>query len=199
MPFVDNARNLMLNTFRTSATHASLHSAFPGATGTNEVTGGGYARQAATYNAAASGAVTLSGTLTFSVPAGNVAWLGAWSAVTAGTFYGYAPNGGFTAIDNFTVSTSTDTITAIAHGYSDTQQIVFFGGTPPGGLTEGTIYFVKASTADTFQVAATSGGAAIDLTSVGSLLCVISRITVEVFASAGSATVSTFTHNLNMA
>ena len=199
MPFVDSARNLMLNSFRTSATHASLHSAFPTSSGTSEVTGGSYARQPATYNAASGGATTLSGTLTFSVPAGSVAWMGAWSALTAGTFYGYAPNGGFTAIDNYTVSISTDTVTAIAHGYADTQQIVFFGGTPPGGLTEGTIYFVKSSTADTFQVAATSGGVAIDLTSVGSLLCVVSRITVETFASAGSATVSTFTHNLNMA
>lgn len=72
---------------------ASMHTASPGGTGANEVTGGtpAYARQQVAWNAATGAVTAISGTETFNVPAGvTVAWLGLWSAATAGTFRGQA-------------------------------------------------------------------------------------------------------------
>lgn len=64
-------------------THLSLHSADPGTTGANEVTGGGYARLVPTYTAAASGVADLSAPLDFSTPASQtVSHLGMWAGTT---------------------------------------------------------------------------------------------------------------------
>lgn len=199
MPFTTTAKNAMLDALRVLMTHTSLHSSFPGSTGLNEIAGGSYARQATSYNAAAGGEVALTAAELFDVPAGaTVAWIGAWSALSAGTFYGYAPNGS-TGVFDFTVDATTDVFTAPAHGFTDGQTITFYGGTPPGGLTEGTTYFVRDATTDTFKVAATAGGVAINITSVGSQLCVVSRIVVETFVAAGQVNLTTFSHNLNLA
>ncbi len=68
----------------------SLHSADPGTTGANELAGGSpaYARKPATWNVVGNTA-TLQSDVTFNVPAGStVAFVGATSAVTAGTFRG---------------------------------------------------------------------------------------------------------------
>jgi hypothetical protein len=198
MPLTNNAKHAMLSQLATLMTHTSLHSSFPGATGVNELTGGAYARQPTAYSAPASGEMTLSGPELFDVPAGaTVQWIGGWSALTAGTFYGYAPNGS-TGVLEFMADVATDFVTAPAHGFANNDQIVFYGGTPPGGLTEGTVYFARNITADTFQVALTSGGVAINLTSVGSALCVVSKIVTETFAAAGQVNVTTFTHSMNL-
>lgn len=68
--------------------YVSLHSGDPGDTGLNEVSGGSYARQNATFSAAASGATANTNELTFSdMPAvTGVAYAGVWDAVTAGNF-----------------------------------------------------------------------------------------------------------------
>lgn len=71
----------------------SLHTADPGATGLNEVTGGApaYARKAITWAAAASGNADSSSAPVFDVPsATTITHVGFWSALTAGTFYGSA-------------------------------------------------------------------------------------------------------------
>lgn len=67
------------------------------------------------------------------------------------------------------VDTATDTITDIAHGMTDGYAVQYQhgGGTAVGGLTSYGQYFLVNVTADTYQLAATEGGAAIDLTSVG--------------------------------
>jgi hypothetical protein len=71
------------------ALYASLHTADPGTTGTNEVTGGSpaYARKSLTWTAGSSdGVVTASAT--FDVPAStSITHAGIFSASTAGTFY----------------------------------------------------------------------------------------------------------------
>lgn len=67
----------------------SLHTAAPGSTGANEVTGGSYARQSITWNAWAAAATTSSNGQTFSgMPseAGNL-YIGLWSAASSGTYY----------------------------------------------------------------------------------------------------------------
>lgn len=159
---------------------ASLHSAYPGTTGASEISGGApaYARKAITINAASGGSRALNAAVTFDVPASTVRWLGFWNA---GVFIACAPNGGATP-KNFMAIPSTDTVYSTTHGWSDTQKIVFFG-TPPTGLTEGTTYFVRDSATDTFKVAATAGGVAIDLTAASSFGCVVCAITETVYAA----------------
>jgi len=85
------ARNTMLDALGTSAAYASLHTADPSTTGTNEVTGGSpaYARKSVSWNAASSGTTkTTSADITFDVPACTVAYVGLFTALTAGTFLG---------------------------------------------------------------------------------------------------------------
>ncbi len=199
MPHTTAAKNAMLTSLASVITHIALHSSFPGTTGLNEVAGGSYARKSVSHSAPSGGAMDITASQLFDVPAGaTVAWVGFWGALTAGTFYGYAPNGA-TQINEFTADAATDVITSPAHGFADTNQIVFYGGTPPAGLTEGTIYFVRDATTDTFKVAATSGGVAINLTSAGSNQCVVSRIVVEIFVGAGQVNVTSAANNLNLA
>ena len=168
---------------------ASLHTAFPGTTGASEVTGGtpAYARKTIVVNAAAGGVRALNTAVVFDVPASTVRWLGFWNGAV---FAGCAPNGGATP-KNFVSLTTSDLVYCPAHGYADTQKIVFYNGTPPTGITEGTVYFVRDATADTFKVAATSGGVAIDLTGPSSFGCVVAAITEDVYASQGTHTLST--------
>lgn len=91
MPLNDAARNAMLNNLGGLITHASLHTADPGTTGTSEVAGGTYARQSITWNAAATSNLDNLANPVFNVPAATtVTHVGFWSAVTAGTFYGSA-------------------------------------------------------------------------------------------------------------
>jgi len=89
--FSTDAKNSMLGGI--NPTYASLHTADPGATGINEVTGGtpAYARKAIVFDAAAAGARALSVDATFDVPACTVAYVGYWTAITAGTFLGSDP------------------------------------------------------------------------------------------------------------
>jgi hypothetical protein len=69
------------------AAFVSLHTADPGTTGASEATGGGYARQACTWNAASSRAKTNSTVLTFTTTGSTAnTHFGTSSAVSAGTF-----------------------------------------------------------------------------------------------------------------
>jgi hypothetical protein len=93
MPYSILGKNAMLNALGALAVFASLHTADPGESGTNEVTGGSpaYARKAITWNAAASGSMDDSNVPVFDVPAATtVSYVGFWSLVTGGVFYGSA-------------------------------------------------------------------------------------------------------------
>lgn len=66
----------------------SLHTGDPSTTGADEVTGGTYARVAATWNTPASGSVTNNAALSINLPASTtVTYFGVWSASTSGTYY----------------------------------------------------------------------------------------------------------------
>lgn len=187
MPLTDAGRNLALDGLAGGATFASLHTGDPSTTGANEVTGGSpaYARKSITYAASASGQKSNSAAITFDVPASTVAYVGLWSAVTAGTFYGYFPAGGFTPMSANLDATS-DAFTSYAHGLANTNQVLVYdvmAAGLPTGFTEGTIYFVVSATTDTFQLSATSGGAAITVTTSAEV--VVQRILPEVFAAQG--------------
>jgi len=98
MPYSTAGKNLMLDALRgtnptVALAYASLHSADPGDTGANEVTGGtpAYARKAVTIGAASAGAIAATNQPVFDVPPGTtVTHVGFWSAVSGGTFLGYA-------------------------------------------------------------------------------------------------------------
>lgn len=178
-----HAKNLVLDAFIID--QVSFHTAFPGTTGTSEVTGGSYARPNALFNISSGGARLLSASISSPVPACTINWLGLWGE---GSFQMAVPNGGATP-KNFSVVPSDDLIYSTSHGYADTQKIVFFGA-PPGGLTEGVTYFARDCLTDTFAVAATSGGTAIDLTTGASAGCWCIAITEQVYGAPGTHTVT---------
>lgn len=184
------AKNTMLNALTIDT--ASLHTAFPGLTGANEVTGGSpaYARQAVTFGAAAGGTRALSAAVTFNVPATTVRWFGFW---VSGTYVGYAPNGGTQLL--FQIDVTNNMVRSTAHGQSNGTKVVFFNSTVPGGLTEGSVYFIVNATTDTFQVSATSGGSPVTLTSTGSG-CAMATIIEDVYAAQGTHTLNTDSYGL---
>lgn len=70
-------------------TYLSLHTADPGTTGANEVSGGvpAYARKAITWNAGTVDGSIVSDPITFDVPAGtDITHVGMWDAVLAGNY-----------------------------------------------------------------------------------------------------------------
>lgn len=195
MPISTAGRNAALGGL--AVTHASLHSGHPGDSGANEISGGGYARVAVTFAAASGGVRAQTGSADFTVPAGaTVQHVGFWTALTGGTFLGFQPLGSQPARE-FVAELAGDLIRSPAHGLANGQQIVFVGGTPPGGLVAGTVYFVVGAATDTLQVAATSGGAAIDLTTQAASDCQLVRIIPEIFGSAGTLTISSASLALN--
>lgn len=87
------AKNAMLDSI--GITKVSLHTASPGETGLNEVTGGTYAQKTITMNAASAGNLDSSSTPIFDVPSGvtithvgfwNAATFKAWGTITSETF-----------------------------------------------------------------------------------------------------------------
>lgn len=69
------------------------------------------------------------------------------------------------------VNTGTDTITIIAHGFTNGQEVTFVStGTLPGGLIAGTPYYIRSAAANTFKLSLSPNTAPIvfvDLTTTG--------------------------------
>ncbi len=206
MRFADLAAQRMLNVLDESggagvgATHLSLHSAYS-STGTNELTGGSpaYARKAATWAAASGRSKATSASMVFDVAAGStVRWVGLWDAVTAGNFLGMTPNGGGTPEAFVVPVIADDTLEAPGHGFSNVQMVVVWavpGVALPTGLAEGTVYHVRDATTDDLKLAATAGGAAIDITAVGAGM--LQRIVEETFGAQGTHTISSATMSID--
>jgi len=74
-----------------------------------------------------------------------------------------------TGLAPVTATAADDLLTYTAHGLADGTPVALYFNSSAGygGLTSGTRYFVRDSAADTFKLAATSGGAAIDITTDG--------------------------------
>jgi hypothetical protein len=103
----------------------------------------------------------------------------------AGTYQLACRVGSFTATDRavdkmVTFNLSTDTATATAHGLAADDQVTFTAttGTLPTGLLEQTTYWVRSGglTADAFTVAATPGGALLDISGTASGTYRVSRL-----------------------
>jgi len=84
-----NGLNVQVSGLTAVAVYASLHTAEPNASGSNEVSGGSYTRESISWNAASSGTATSSANIVFDVPTSTtITHLGYWSASSGGTFYG---------------------------------------------------------------------------------------------------------------
>ena len=90
-----NLANAMLNgirntSFAVAATYVQIHTADPGASGTNAVSVGSTTRPAIAFAAASSGALALTGTAPVWTNGGTgetITHISIWSANAAGTFY----------------------------------------------------------------------------------------------------------------
>ena len=151
----------------------SLHSADPGETGTNEVTGGSYGRQQVAMTVTGN-TVTNDAIESFSgMPAGDVVGWGIWDASVAGNCFwtGWFSTVGRVGVVDAAGITSNDIISP-AHGVVADDRIVLEaieGETTPTGITAGTLYYVLSAglTTDTFNLSATSGGAEVDISAKG--------------------------------
>ena len=206
MPYTPIAKNMMLDALCraeapvTPIGDASLHSGFPGNTGANEISGGSpsYARKSITFNKASAGSSDSSNQPVFDVDASTtIRFVGYFASGSPDEFLAYAPIGNVSFIDEFSVDVAGDNIDAIAHPFSNDQNIVFLDGTAPGGLTEGTVYFVVNSATDLFQVSLTQGGGAITLTDQGDDSVEVHRIVEETFGAQGTFTLTDADLDLN--
>lgn len=168
--------------------YIGLHTADPGEAGdatTSEATFTGYARIAV---ARSSGGWTVSGNsvtnaaaITFAQNTGSDQTVGFFS-ISAGTDgagsevitrYGPLIASGATWLP-FTAKTD-DTITIPSNPFSVDDRIVLaaaYDGTLPTGTTQGTIYWVKTSSGNDITISTTQGGSAVDVTAVGSGVCI---------------------------
>lgn len=199
MPLNDNGRNACCTGGLGNAIlYVSAHTGIPDSTGSNEATGGSpaYARQSVTWAAASTGTRANSGALTpLDVAAGTYYALGFWSAVTAGTFYGWVPlNGtlkGYGTVDTAGV-TSNDIVSPV-HGLAANDRVILnsvFGSSLPSGLNATTAYHVISTglTTDAFRISTTQGGSAVDITGAGELFW--QKIIPETFAAQGQISVA---------
>jgi hypothetical protein len=108
MSFAVGAKNTMLDAL--TPTHLSLHDADPGTDGSNEITGGSYARVAATFAAGSGGSRVANAGYEFDVPAGADVTHGAvWDSSTyLGSFD--VTDESYTGAGKFTVTSATLTI-----------------------------------------------------------------------------------------
>jgi hypothetical protein len=177
--------------------YLNLHSALPGRSGnqgTSVATYGNYAaksvaRSSGALSVSSTGIVTLVADQSFpqSSASGNSGYLPCWSlGTTSGAgvilFQGALIKSGTAAVP--CTATTTDTITAPAHGAVADDRVLFMKGgsvSLPAGLTEGTVYWVRSGpTTDTLTVSATQGGAAVDITAAGSgVMYVLNGFTVD--------------------
>lgn len=94
MPLTSATRDALLGgtSVASLCTHASLHTADPGSSGTSEITGGSYTRVPITWSAPSGGSETLTAAVTLQIPAGTTfTHFGLWSALSSGTFRGGNP------------------------------------------------------------------------------------------------------------
>lgn len=90
-----------------------------------------------------------------------------YSATTSGELdmYGLSKVGPMDLTDDDVLDLTGDTFTLSGHGLTNGDQVVFhsLGDTAPTGLTSGNTYFVVGVSGADFQLSATSGGSAINM------------------------------------
>lgn len=81
---------------------------------------------------------------------------------------------------------TTDTFTANAHGLSNGTRVWISAGTLPTGLSTSTNYYVVNTAANTFQLSATQGGAAVNATGAGAGILVTIQYDYKVNLGTGT-------------
>jgi hypothetical protein len=203
----DTVKNALLDSAvaagLTTTPFLAAHTGFPPAGG-NELTGGSpaYARKSFTWSAAAAGAKSSSASQTFDVAAGTtIRAISVYDASTAGTQKAWSPCNA-SARRAFAVTAADlagNTIQSPAHGLVANDHVILWatiGAGLPTGLAEDTEYFVIATglTTDVFELSATLGGSAIDITAIGD--GDVQKFIPEVFAGQGTYAVPSFTVSL---
>lgn len=79
-------KNTLATAYAGAATHLSMHSADPGSTGTSELATGGYARGAITWGSASAGVITGPAAAITVAASTTVAYVGFYTASSAGTY-----------------------------------------------------------------------------------------------------------------
>lgn len=158
----------------------ALHTADPGEAGdqtTNEATYTGYARVAVPrsgsgFTASANPAVNAA-TITFPACTAGSSLVTHWSIGVASSgaskilYFGPCA----AAIKGFTGVASTDTIFAPGTSFAVNDQVSMYSTSVmalPGGITEGTVYFIKTASGTSYTLSTTSGGTTLDITTDGS-------------------------------
>lgn len=164
--------------------YLSLHTADPGADGsqtTSETAYTGYARQAVARSAAGftvtGQSVTLTSAISFPAAATTdtdvlMFWAVGRDATLAGEILYSGPIGSNLGAGTAVAATDTITIPGLT-GVSVGDRIVFTaptGGTIPTGITAGTVYYVKTVSTNDITISTTNGGAAVDITAAGQVL-----------------------------
>lgn len=88
------------------------------------------------------------------------------------------------------MDTGSEVLTLDQHGFALDTALVFRaegGGSLPGPLVAGTVYYAIPVTENTFQVSATPGGAAINLSTAGSRIIVTAARPLDPYIEAGAA------------
>jgi hypothetical protein len=114
----------------------------------------------------------------------------------------YTDGSAYVASATVTATAATDLINWTAHGLPIDSPVSFVSsGTVPPPLVSGTAYYVVAPAANSFKVAATAGGAAIDITGAGTGTITGSRVYAkgEIAKSAGINYYSIADANVNHA
>lgn len=89
MALNDNGLNAQVGGLTAVAAFASLHTAEPNASGSNEVVASPYVRESIPWGSPNSGTAVTSDAIVFDVPADTtITHLGYWSSGDGGTFYG---------------------------------------------------------------------------------------------------------------
>jgi hypothetical protein len=162
--------------------YVGLHTGDPGLTDdqtVNEATYTGYARQAVARSSGGwsvtSGVVSNNANVTFDPCTGGSNIITHFSVGTASSGAGHCPYS-FPLISSYfdcVAVTSGNLITAPGHSLVVNDPIEFVsapGGVLPGGISIGTIYYVKTVSSDTFTISATLGGSTLTISSDGSVI-----------------------------
>lgn len=178
----------------------AAHTAEPGAAGTSstsEAAYTGYARPSVVRTSSgftcSNGTVTLVAEQSFGAcTGGTIAPLTHWSTTVAVSGASKILHRGVfgSRLGPFTGATD-DNVTIPGHSLVVDDRVAFYatsGSSLPTGITEGTVYFVKTSAANVITLAATSGGATIDITAAGDGICY--RVTPITFTSGQTPKIS---------
>ena len=154
--------------------YVGLHSGYPGLTGLNELSGGGYARipiptgASAEWNAFSGGASANTNAEEFA-PA-SAAWsevvaVSLWDAATVGNMWkaNWLSNTRFL----FTATNTGDVFTSYWHTLLNNDRLLLQGTNLPAGPSANTLYNIVNVSGATFQISLTQGGAAVTLTGDG--------------------------------